>query len=347
MIKKLAYVRTGWLPTRQANGIQTVRMCEAFAKLGVEITLYYITSPVLRDDIFNYYGVATPFRLKTLPRAILPLRKSFTWQGWTRFPLYVHGFLWAGLVTYAAQWAEADLYYTRDAMVAWWLGRLGLLTALEVHSPPTPMNKVFLRTAASCKSVTLVVSVSEHLRRNLISLGIPESKTMTLQHGVDMGWFNSSVSKEEARQRLGLSYDRELIVYAGQLDVEKGVDTLVKAALALPNSVFMLVGGTRNDIERLKNITSQAEAKNLLFTGYVPVVSVPLYLKAADILVLPQSARCSYTTFPLKLLEYMASDRPIIATRVPYLMEVLEHGQNAWLVEADDPLSLAEGLRGC
>jgi len=349
MLKRLAYVRTGWLPTRQANGIQTVRMCEAFAKLGAEVSLYYISSPVLRDDIFKYYGVATPFGLKTLPRAILPLRKSFTWQGWRWFPMYVHAFLWSGLMTYLVRRGNASLFFTREAMVAWWLGYLGLPTVLEIHTSPSSfLDRNILQQAATRQSVKLIVSVTEHLRHDLIRTGIPQSKVITLHDGVDMNRFNGEISKNDARQHLGLPLDRDLVIYTGQLSAEKGVHTLVRAALILTRAIFILVGGQPEEIDQLQNLTKKTALENIIFAGYVSPLVVPFYLKAADVLVIPQSSQSmwsSYYTSPLKLFEYMASGRAIVATNVPCITEVLRHGQHAWLVETDDPLSLAEGIR--
>jgi hypothetical protein len=137
MIKKLSYIRSGWLPTRQANGIQTVRMCEAFAQLGVHVTLYYIPSPVIKKDVFHYYDVKTSFVLKRLPRAVLPMKKNFLWENWYKFPNYAHAMLWSGLAAYIASRDGADFYFTREPMVAWWLGLSGLPTGLEIHNSPS------------------------------------------------------------------------------------------------------------------------------------------------------------------------------------------------------------------
>jgi len=70
-------------------------------------------------------------------------------------------------------------------------------------------------------------------------------------------------------------------------------------------------------------------------------------LFAADALVLPNSAKAkisSHYTSPLKLFEYMASRRPIVASDLPSLREVLRDGENAVLVKPDNPRALAEGI---
>src|SRR5262249_47305156 len=79
---------------------------------------------------------------------------------------------------------------------------------------------------------------------------------------------------------------------------------------------------------------------------FVPNSQVPLQLAAADVLVLPNSGRFAQarTTSPLKLFEYMAARRPIVATRIPAFAGLLRHGENAWLVAPDSPEALAPGI---
>ena len=73
-----------------------------------------------------------------------------------------------------------------------------------------------------------------------------------------------------------------------------------------------------------------------------------MWLAAADVLALPNSGRESISaryTSPLKLYEYMASGRPIVASDLPSLREALTRGENAWLVAPDDPAALAAGIK--
>ena len=104
------------------------------------------------------------------------------------------------------------------------------------------------------------------------------------------------------------------------------------------------MGGWPEDIERLRERARGCET--VRFEGFVANSRVPGYLAAADVLVLPNSGRFpqARTTSPLKLFEYMASRRPIVATRIPALAGLLRHGENAWLVSPDCAESLAEGI---
>lgn len=347
---KLVYIRAGWLPTYQANGIQTVKMCEAFSKLGWEVSLYYIPSPFIREDIFEYYGLTQRFVLRPLPRAVLPLRKSFTWDtgGLLRAPQSFHAFLWAAVVATRVRRERANFCFTREPVVAWWLGRSDVPVVLEVHDlPRAHLGRILLVRASCLRSVSLITAVSEHLRHDLVAIGVPGKKIIVLHDGVDTGW-EEMVSKEVARQQLGVPLDKQVVVYTGRLSPEKGVDTLVRAASLVPEVLFLIAGGQEGDIQWLRGLATNSGAGNVFFIGHVAPKVSRRYQVAGDLLVVPQSGKSSWSaryTSPLKLFEYMASGRPIVATAVPCLMEVVQHGRTAWLVRPDDPHALAQGIR--
>ena len=125
----------------------------------------------------------------------------------------------------------------------------------------------------------------------------------------------------------------------------KGAKTLLEAArLSGEDILFVFVGGTKKDIGAFK---SQAGInKNILVAGHQPYQEIPFWLKAADLLVLPNSGEediSRYWTSPMKMFEYMASGQPIVASDLPSLREVLNEN-NAVLVEPDNPKALAEGI---
>jgi glycosyltransferase involved in cell wall biosynthesis len=186
------------------------------------------------------------------------------------------------------------------------------------------------------------------MKRDLMHLGIKKEKIKVLHSGVDLGRFDIPVTKDQARLKIGFSLDKFLVVYAGQLFPEKGVDTLVKAACLLDGVEVLIVGGASSDIARVEKLKRQMGAINVTIKGHVKPEQVPFFLRAADCLVLPNSkdhVLSAYHTSPMKLFEYMASGRIIVASDLPAVREVLKHGDNGWLVEPDNPQALAEGIR--
>jgi glycosyltransferase involved in cell wall biosynthesis len=152
----------------------------------------------------------------------------------------------------------------------------------------------------------------------------------------------------EARRALGLPLDRALAVYTGHLLPWKGGDILVAAARGAAFDVLM-VGGREDDRARTAALISSLGATNVSLVPPVAPKDVPPYLAAADVLVLPNSAKSRISeryTSPLKLFEYLAAGRPIVASDLPSLREVLSDGVNARLIAPDDPGALRAGIEG-
>jgi glycosyltransferase involved in cell wall biosynthesis len=344
-------LRAGWLPTRQANGIQTVRMCEAFAALGLRVSLYYLPQPGVRDNIIDYYKIKMPIDLKRLPRAILPWRKHFKLNGkWSVIPSFIHAFFWCGFVVQLASRRNALFYFVREPMLAWWLGLRNLPTVFEIHHDYTVggIENPFIRPACRRHSIKSVVAVTEHMRDDLVGLfGVPREKTLALPNGVDLKRFSNGCTRDVARQQLGLAPEAQVIVYAGRPDREKGVEVLVRAAALLKNVTVVIVGGDAAEKDRLRQLRQEIGAHNVTLVDHVPPAKVSLYLTAANVLVVPHSGKVAESakyTCPLKLFESMAAGVPIVATQLPAIMEVIRHGENGWLVQPDSPSALAEGV---
>jgi glycosyltransferase involved in cell wall biosynthesis len=169
---------------------------------------------------------------------------------------------------------------------------------------------------------------------------------MVSPDGVDLEQFQITDTKESARAKLGLPQEAKLVVYTGHLYSWKGADTLADAASTLERGTLVLfVGGTENDVELFKG--KYGEKGNVMILGNKPHDSIPLYLRAADVLALPNSGKEKISqlyTSPMKLFEYMASGTPIVASDLPSLREVL-NDKNAVLVPPDSPMELARGLK--
>ena len=348
--KSVVVLRSAWLPTRQANGIQTMRMCEAFGSLGLPVRLYYIPQPRFGADIAAYYNLTAPVDLRRLPRAVLPLRKNFKLdRGWTAAPSFAHAFLWCGVVTQLASRERALFYFVREPMLAWWLAVRRLPTVLEIHDIPKGFERIFIRRASQQKNLRLVLAITEHMRTDLKEqLGVPAEKLLTLHDGIDLDGSGSPVTKQMARQKLGLAPDKDLIVYTGKLDAEKGVEILARAAPMLSDIQFAIVGDGMLADGRLQRLIKEVHGDNVTLVGFKAHSEARLFQKAADVLVLPHSMKylhSAYYTSPLKLFEYMAAGAPIVAAELPSIREVIKHGDNGWLVAPDDPGALAAGIR--
>lgn len=179
----------------------------------------------------------------------------------------------------------------------------------------------------------------------------PDGRTpVTAPHGSGVGGGTEGPrAPRSAAAGAGTSQDSPLVGYAGHLYPWKGVDVLVDALARLPLMRGLIVGGHPNegDLARLRDrARTLGAADRIEFTGQVPPAEVRTRLAAADVLVLPnrRSQISSHYTSPLKLFEYLALGKPIVASDLPALREILTPGVTAELVEPDDAAALAEAL---
>jgi glycosyltransferase involved in cell wall biosynthesis len=348
----IVYVCNSQIPSRSTNSMQIMRMCAAFAESGADVTLVH--SPSRSElpegwsgDLCAFYGVAANFAIVELPTGLRPENAKRRWiSRGARLRA-----LWRYQVHRSAPPQSPYVWYGRSflgallAIVArhLWLGRSSCRAiVVELHDEPASAAEWRI-----LRHVDAVVTISQALRQRVVAYQPRLEKRVWVEHdGADVEAVSqaSSGTAQAARVRLGISRaEGPVIVYTGRVNSDKGADLLLDAMddLRPSGAVGVLVGKVYD-----ASFLERASDGNVHFTGFVPPAQVPAYLAAADILVLPTRPRLSYSAYmsPLKLFEYMAARRPIVATDIPVLREVLQHERNALLFRPDDPRSLADQI---
>jgi glycosyltransferase involved in cell wall biosynthesis len=190
------------------------------------------------------------------------------------------------------------------------------------------------------------VSVSSsRLKQECLDYGLEESRIFMAPVGADLELFNPRISPVRVREKYNIH--TPLISYLGQLHGGQYAEQFIKAAKIIRNTVkeitFMIIGGGYR-LEELKKTALELDiAENMIFTGFVDRQQVPLYLAASDITVAcfedNDITRCKS---PLKIAEYMACAKPIVASDVGEVRNML--GGAGLLTEPDDPEDLAKGI---
>lgn len=142
--------------------------------------------------------------------------------------------------------------------------------------------------------------------------------------------------------------EKPVLLYLGSLHPWKGVETAVAAMRDLPDAVLHVAGGAEVRIGELAALaTLHGVRDRVLFLGAVPPVRRFEVIGAADVCLLPltKTSIASRYTSPLKLFEYMAMGKPVVASDLDSIREVLTDGEDALLVPAADPQALACGVR--
>ncbi len=326
----LYYIANIRFPTEKAHGKQTREMCNALASLGADVTLVVTnraTAGTLRES-----GLSGAVAVE---RIAVPNTVRF---GRVGFLLEYVCFAW-GTYRYLRRRA-GGVVVTREFLCATVAVRLGAPTVWESHRPQWNM---FVRYVLAHGASLLVVS--KGLQAFYIAKGVSPQRIVVAPAAVDLARYKNLPTKAEARQQLGLSATAPIALYNGHLYPEKGAGTLVEAALLLPVEYrLILMGGTDQDIASFRN--TYAEEKRIEIIGRKEDAVRPLYMRAADVVVLPNSAREEITEkfgSPLKLYGYMASGTPIVASDLPTTRETLDDS-SAYLVLPDNAEALAAAI---
>jgi len=333
---KIIYLADIRLPTEKAHGFQVMKTCTALASEGNTVTLM-IPSWNATDEagIFKYYGIEKNFSIEKVPQTKINLIKL----GSVGFALRSYFFARKILGILAVR--QFDVAYSRDEAVFSRISSLKQKAFYEMHDVRKSRNQ-----AEALRSSAGIIAISKGLKDYCISQGIDESKIIIAPDAVDADEFKVKESREEAREKLGLPRTKKIVLYSGHLYSWKGADVLAEAARELGNDTLtVFVGGTPWDIDAFKKKYGNDE--KIMIVGQKPHSEIPLYLKAADVLALPNSAKEDISrlyTSPIKLFEYMASGTPIVASDLPSIREILDE-KAAIFARPDDADSLAKAIK--
>ncbi len=331
--KKIFYIAHVRLPTEKAHGMQIMKSCEAFARTGarVELIVPRRRNP-LTGDPFAYYAVEKNFTLTQLPFL------DAIQFGRVGFLLALGSFL---LVARIYTFGKKGVIYTREEGASLFFSRF----VLETHTLSESLG--LLRRYIYRKAQAHIVLTS-FIKAGLVRLGVQGARIVVAPDAVDLIQFALPLSKMSARERLHLPLDKKIVLYAGSFFLYnwKGVDTLLEATKEFgEDCLCVLIGGNEKEVAEAKATWGRV---NTLFLGYQPPQSIPLYLKTADVLVIPNKTGTSVSeryTSPLKLFEYMASGRPIVASDLPSLREVVGEDEVVFF-DPSDAQDLADKVRG-
>lgn len=334
---RIHYLSASPLPSTEANCINVARMCEAFSRLGHQVELFARRTGD-GDEAFvrSAYGISQGVGLHLLGgRRRLAERKL-------RYPLDV--------VARLRRLPTPDLIYGRDhysmALAAMIFPQVPM--AFEVHELPATLLRRRIEHGLFRKRSFLAAFLISGALIEDYRARFPRFASVDMflaPDGADP--FPADAVPVQLPGRPGV----RRIGYVGQLYPGKGMETVVALARHLPGLDFHVVGGRDADITTWREHTS--DLGNLTFHGFVASREVPSWLAAMDVLLappLPDARAASGRDIgrwmsPLKIFEYMAAGRPIVASDIPAVREILTDGANALLAAPLDVEAWARALR--
>ena len=332
---KIYYIANARMPTEKAHGIQLAKMCEAFIEQGIDLELVVPDRKTDADSLRDYYGLRVDVPLVKLP--------CVDWYGRGHFGFFV------GSLTFAVSYffyirnrrKPGDLIYTTDIdqFSFFLIPFLGLPYVAEIHDakPKGLLFGIFFRRAVG------IVAINNIIRKKLIErFKIPNERIIVHPNAIDMSSYQHVSSQEDARALLGIPFGIWVILYVGKFYSWKGLAVVAKAVPLLEKgTVVYLVGGRSDEFMRLTVLSSIPPG--LVCIGHRDFKEIPNWLAAADCLLLLGTRENEYSflhTSPMKVFEYMASQRPIIASRTPANEEIVS-SEEVFFYEPDNAAELA------
>lgn len=336
---KILYVAQQPISFQSASTVNVIRMCQALGLEGHDVTLLLPSSGRMMSvhETCEYYGVEPVFRITRIrlrsPAALYPLAAGLL------LPLCALLF---------ARYVGASVVYTRHLKTAAIAPLFGLRCAFEAHQPMRVREdkgwRLFRWSARSRRFIALTVitdSLRSHFQKRVPRVA---RKIHVLPDAADLNV--SSVTPDS----IAIRKSRLQVGYFGNLYLGKGAEILAQLARNIDWADFHLIGGKPEDVKKWGE--ALADFSNIRLHGHFAPGKVPELQKSFDVLIAPyqevvfsEGGRdIGRWMSPLKIFEYMAAGKPIVASDLPVLHEVLRHGQNALLCAPNDLQSWIRAL---
>jgi glycosyltransferase involved in cell wall biosynthesis len=322
---RLIYLSNSTLPSQMASGLAVMKMCEAFARNGHQVVaLTPDREPARTEDPFAAYGVERVFRLEKLP--------------WPRLrgPAY-----WFGLrAALRARRLGCDLAYGRCVYSCYAAAALGIPVVFEAHhalEDAGALTSALLRRLVRSGRLRRLVVISRALKDHFVRrYGMDPERVLVAHSAADP----ALATPGEDAAPVGPP-GRLQAGYIGHLYPGKGVEVVAALAQACPWADFHVVGGSGRELDAWK--ARAAHLSNLVFHGFVPYAETERWRRGCDVLLAPYQTAVQSSgggdiarwMSPLKVVEYMASGRPVVCSDLPVLREVLTDGETALLCAPD------------
>lgn len=324
---KIVYISSSTIPSQAANSIHVMKMCQAFSRNGHQVTLIAKQGEQCDwSEIKQGYGIDFHFSCERI--ALNGMRGQ--------------GYIYAWQAVNKAIKLKPDIIYCRNLAAALIATLRGYKVIFESHAPildsGVVANNLFKRLLKSANLVKMVVITKTLANYYRTQYCVPDNLLHVAADGAD------ETSNDIQPMQLNGRFGRMQIGYVGHLYSGKGMEIVLPLARLCSHADFHIVGGTDKD---LSYWGGQADnIPNITFHGHVAHYQTTAYIQAFDVVLLPNQAKVNthgkgehdigQWTSPLKAFEYMAAGKPIIASNLSVLREVLSHNKNALLAECGD-----------
>lgn len=315
---KIVYLSSSMVPSKNANSIQVMRMCDNFSKHHDVVLLCRGRGALDLEEVRELYGLKFNFRIV-----------RFWWPNIRVLGSFVYGvqvFWWSFLNE------RPDVFYGRHLLSVWLARVLGCSLVYEAHMPPSSkLSRYICGSLFKNRNFSRLVCVSNKLKEYYKSNfdSISDSNCLVSPNGAD---------KRRTEHYPGrFSFSGLVVGYVGSAKKEKGVSLVLELAALMPDQKFCIAGPEKVELESL----GYRIPSNVQLTGHLSQGEVSDLLSKLDIVLAPYSpAKASGLEgleddaqwgSPLKIFEFMAAGRCIVASDIDIVREIVDSGVDGML----------------
>lgn len=351
----LLYLADIRFPMERANGIQTVETCHGLARAGVGVELVVRRSDDRSDkESLDFYGLPehphlklrrfrVPFPGKLAGRLVFAARSLLLAARTAADVLYTRDLVLADLAVRSRRWHRLPIVYEAHTSAVAFAEEAPRLYRGTGSPSRRKIDRLRRREKRVYRKADRLVAITRELERFLEKAYGDVAPVTVIPDG-------TRVPQTIPPLRAPAPGESFRVTYIGHLYPWKGVDTIIEAMKDLPGEELVIVGGLppEPDLDRARELArALGVAERVSFRGYLPPTALTDERLRADAFVipLPDSLTARYFTSPLKLFEAMAAGRPIVASDLPSIREVLTNEVDALLVPPGDPHAFAAAIR--
>ena len=327
----------GNIPSYWAHSINVMKVAQGFSGLGYDTQVVSADSVKRRimsreiPDLQRHYAVSREVDVQFLRPSLLAFLSGRT----------AHDGTYCRRAANFAKSGKFDLAYCRSYLIPYNTALAGIPTIIETHTTNydhPALQKIY--DVAELPAFKGLVTIHESIRDEHVKRGIPFEKTVVVETSVDTALFEIEDSAQHWKQHLEWDTSKRYVTYCGQLFPDKGIEVIIDAAKQMANRkdmAFHLIGAPAKWRRYWESLCRDQGITNIKISAFIANSDVPKVLKASDCLLMPYKLDMTHTvmdihtTSPIKLFEYMAARRPIVATGIPSVRKVLQHRRNGLL----------------
>ncbi|WP_435116897.1 glycosyltransferase [Candidatus Pelagibacter bacterium nBUS_49] len=326
---EILYISNSIIPSKNANSINVMKMCQAFADNNFKVTLLAPNKKAKIEkkikDSFKFYGVKKNFFIKKL------------WYPDIKGGVLIYAI---SIFIFLLFNRKYKIVYGRFLHGCFFASLLGNQVIFESHMPENikkNFRNFFFKHLLKSKSFLKLVVISNSLKKNYLKKKYISKKKIIVAHDGADETKNFNIKAKLLGKKKNLK-----VGYVGHLYKGKGMEIISLLANKINQGIeYHVIGGLSKDINLWKR---KIKSKKVFFYGHISHKHITKYLNALDVCLLPNqkvvfasgakenAVNISPFTSPLKLFEYMSHRKAIIASDLNILREILNK-KNSILVE--------------